>query len=220
MEIEDYEEELRRTNRAKKTYLIGMILIAVIAIGLVANDQFQYNSLTTLHNSLQSQYNTLEGQFKFLQSSYNYNQGQLSELQQEMNNVLKYYDQQRVVYQTPGVNTTIPIWTRDAVVQPGTWTDWALLDTFVNHIQISSNATVEYIILDLPNYVNLARNAVYTPVVDNSTTSFSYTARISQGCAVYVLVIYNHSSHPILLSPNVTATYAPTPFLTGQCSLP
>ena len=166
-----------------------------------------------------SAYNALQNQYNFLSSNFAFQRGQLNELQQEMNNVLMYYDQQRVIYQNPGENVSLSIWSRDQTIPPGQWISWDLLDTFVNRIQVSTNATAEYIIVDQGNFVRLAQNGAYVPVVDNTTTAFSYTAYVSQGCSGYVLVIYNHSSHPILLEPNVTATYAPTPFLTGECSL-
>lgn len=213
MEIEDYEREIRRQKNWKNAYFV----VAIVALLTLLGVNYFYSNQVDSQNSA---YTSLQNQYNFLSSSYQYQRGQVNDLNQEMNNVLKYYDQNRVVYQTPGVNTSIPIWTRTAVVQPGRWTTWALLDTFVNHIQITSNATAEYIIVDLPNYVNLAQNRAYVSVADDSSTSFSYTARISQGCSGYILVIYDHSSNPILLTPNVTATYAPTPFLTGQCTLP
>jgi Tfp pilus assembly protein PilV len=220
MEIEDYEREIRRQKKWKNFYFVVAILALLALLGVNYFYSDQVDSQNSAYTSLQNQFNSLQGHYNFLSSSYQYQRGQINVLNQEMNNVLRYYDQNRVVYQTPGANTSIQIWTRTAIVEPGSWTSWALLDTFVNHIQITSNATAEFIIVDLPNYVNLAQNRAYVPIAENSSTSFSYTARISQGCSGYILVIYDHSSHPILVTPNVTATYAPTPFLTGQCTLP
>ena len=212
MEIEDYVREIRRQRRGKNVFFGLAICFLVVFGGL----SIYYSGML---DNKSSAYRSLQGQYNFLSSNFAYQRGQLNELQQEMSNVLNYYDQQRVIYQSPGANVSLSIWSRDQIIPPGQWVSWDLLDTFVNHIQVSSNATAEYIIVDQGNFVGLVQNEAYVPVVDNTTTAFSYTAYVSQGCSGYVLVIYNHSSHPILLEPNVTATYAPTPFLTGECSL-
>ena len=51
-------------------------------------------------------------------------------------------------------------------------------------------------------------------------TQFSFDEHISQGFGVYVLVIFNYLSTAALLAPNITGTYAPTPFSTGACADP
>ena len=212
MDIEDYEDELWRTNRARKSYFIGMILVAIVAIALVAYDQYEYDSLTTSYNSLNNRYGSLS-------TNYAYQGGQISQLQQEMENMLQTYDQRSYTFASPGDNVSLGIWGLKATVPPHDWTAWALLDTFVNHLDVQSNATVEYVIVDLQNFVQLYQNKPYITLVDYIGVNFTHTERLSQGCSGYLLVILNHSNNTVLLTPNVTATYAPTAFLTGQCSL-
>lgn len=222
MELENYEEGIRYERKWKRIYLAALLIIGIVAVGQITYDWYQANNLTATYNILVSRYNSLSAGYSSLMNKASYLNGSLNELQREMENMLQAYDQTRVVYQTPGVNTSIPIWTRQAVVQPGAprnWEAWNLLDTFVNHIRITSNATARYVIVDLPNFVRLVQNETFVSEVDYSGTNFTFAERLSQGCAVYVLVILDYSSHPILLTPDVTANYAPTPFLTGECSL-
>jgi hypothetical protein len=206
MEIEEYENEIRR-QRKWKNFNFAVAVIALLAfVGL----NYYFSNLL---DSNAASYNSLY-------SRYSYQNGQINQLQQEMENMLQSYDQRSYEYVTPSANTTLGIWGLRAVVPPGQWTSWELLDTFVNHIVVTSNATAQYVIVDLQNFVQLYQNKPYVSLVDYNGTNFTYTERLSQGCSSYVLVIMNHSSHPILLTPNVTATYAPTSFLTGQCTLP
>jgi hypothetical protein len=206
MEIEDYEYEIRRQKKWKNfNFAIAVIaLLALVGLNYYYSNQLDSNAAS--YNSLYSR--------------YSYQNGQISQLQQEMENMLQSYDQRSYEYVTPSANTTLGIWGLRAVVPPGQWTSWALLDTFVNHIDVSSNATAQYIIVDLQNFVQLYQNKPYVSLVNYNGTNFTHTERLSQGCSGYVLVILNHSSHPVLLTPNVTATYTPTSFLTGQCTLP
>lgn len=213
MQIEDYEYEIQRQRREKKIYFVGLLLVAVLAIAVVSYNQSAYDNLDTAYNSLQSRYNSLS-------SNYAYQGGQINQLQQEMENMLKTYDQQSYTYASPGDNVSLGIWGLKATVQPNSWIAWALLDTFVNHLNVQSNASAEYVIVDLQNFVQLYQNKPFVSLVDYTGTNFTHTERLSQGCSGYLLVILDHSSHPILLTPDVTAIYAPTAFVTGQCSLP
>ena len=205
MEIEDYKRELRRQQKWMN-YNFAIAVVAVLV--LLAVNYYYSNQL----GNLQDSYNTLY-------SRYSYQNTQVSQLQQQMENMMQSYDQKSFVYSPPTANTSMVIWTKQQTVTAGSSIEWDLLDTFVNRISITSNASAEYMIMDLPNYARFYQNAPYVPLVDNITSHFQATERLSQGCAVYVLVIVNHTSHPILLTPDVTATYAPSAFLTGQCSL-
>ena len=205
MEFEDYKREIRR-QRKWKNYNFA---VAVVAVLVLLGVNYYYSGEL---GSQQASYNALN-------SKYTYQTTQVSQLQQQMENMMQSYDQKSFVYSPPTANTSVVIWTKQQTVSAGGSIEWDLLDTFVNHISIASNASAEYMIMDLPNYARFYHNAPYVPLVDNTTSHFQATERLSQGCAVYVLVIVNHTSHPILLSPDVTATYAPSAFLTGECSL-
>lgn len=205
VEVGEYEEEIRRQKKWKNAYFAVAVAVLLAMLGLN-----QYYS--GLLDNQSSAYNSLY-------SSYSYRNGQLNQLQAEMENMLQTYDQRSYTFASPSDNVSLGIWGRQATVQPNSWTVWALLDTFVNHLSITSNATAEYVIVDLQNFVQLYQNKSYVSLVDYVGSNFTHTERLSQGCSGYLLVILNHSDHPILLTPNVTATYAPTSFLTGQCSL-
>ena len=212
MEVEDYEYEIQRQRRAKKMFFAPAVIFLITFGGLSLYYSGLLQSQNSEYNSLQSQYNTIS-------SNYQFQRGQMTQLQQEMENMLQTYDQRSYTYATPGANVSLGIWGLKATVQPHQWTAWALLDTFVNHLNVQSNATAEYVIVDLQNFVQLYQNKPFVSLVDFTGMNFTHTERLSQGCSGYLLVILNHSNNTILLTPDVTATYAPTAFLTGQCTL-
>jgi hypothetical protein len=213
MEIKDYEKELRRVRKSRNVYFaVVVIIIGIVAVGQISYDWHQSSNLAASYNSLMDHYNNLLGKTNYLN-------GSLSGLQKEMEQMLQTYDQKSYVYNPPTANTTVSIWGRQQTITPHGSIEWSLLDTFVNHIDISSNVTAIYVIVDPANFVQLYQNKTYTSLVEYTGTHFVRTERLSQGCSGYILVIIDRTSHPILLTPNVTATYAPTSFLTGTCSL-
>jgi hypothetical protein len=228
MEIRGYEREIRRERRWRNMFIgIAVVLFIGFSYYWYQDDSVvnSYNSLSSNYNSLLSNYNTLNTRYSSLLGRNSYLNGSLTELQREMENMLQAYDQKSVVYTPASANTTVNIWGLRQTIGPKSWIEWALLDTFVNHLDISSNATATYVIVDPANFVQLYdnitlhQNTTFMPSVQYTGTHFTRTERLSQGCSGYMLVIINYSSHPVLLMPNVTATYAPTAFLTEQCSL-
>jgi len=193
--------------------IIILGLYSVYAGVVIAQQAEQINFLNSELSALTSRYssllsNYLSTQVALNQSYYAYNQ------------LLKNYDTTRIVYVSPATNRSIPIWTIQQQVKPRGLIYWALLDTFINHIEIRANQTVQLVIVDLSNYANLVTGKAYVAVYNSTGTHFAFDQHFSQGCAVYVLVILNHSDSMVAIQPNVSATYAPTPFLTGQCVLP
>jgi hypothetical protein len=193
--------------------IIILGLYSVYASVVIAQQAEQINFLNSELSALTSRYssllsNYLSTQVALNQSYYAYNQ------------LLKNYDTTRIVYVSPATNRSIPIWTIQQQVKPRGLIYWALLDTFINHIEIRANQTVQLVIVDLSNYANLVTGKAYVAVYNSTGTHFAFDQHFSQGCAVYVLVILNHSDSMVAIQPNVSATYAPTPFLTGQCVLP
>jgi len=136
------------------------------------------------------------------------------------NKLIADYSKERIIYQYPSSNQSIVIWTIPQTIPSHQRKYWELLDTFVNHIALKTNATANVVVVDLGNYVNLSQGKTYFAVYNSTGTSFNYEMHLSQGCGGYVLVIFNRNEKLLLVTPNITATYAPTPFLTGNCSMP
>ncbi len=180
----------------------------------------EYSRVTNGANELVASYNSLDHEHDSLLVEYSYVKSQLNKSYYAYNMLLKNYSRTRIIYTSPATNHSIDIWTIPQVIQANNSIQWALLDTFINHIEIRSNQSVQLIILDLNSFVRFRIGRTYTTIYDSTGTYFSTEQHFSQGCGTYVLVILNKSSSPAQIRPNVRATYAPTPFLTGQCSQP
>ncbi len=173
---------------------------------------------------LSSEDDNLRTTITSLQDSLSYVRSQLNQSNHEYNELLGNYTRTRIVYQNPSSNTSIVIWQGfNAILPPSNihnrrWIEWELLDTFVNHIHVSSNQTVEFVLFSLNNFLNFFANKSYVTFYDSNETTMSYDFHATQGCANYVLVIINNLNTTANLVPDITATYAPTPFLTGDCS--
>ncbi|MDG6915749.1 MAG: hypothetical protein JRN58_05585 [Nitrososphaerota archaeon] len=183
-------------------------------------DQGNYNSLVYKYDSLQQANSVLSATSTLNRNEASYLRAELNETYQEMQSMLSNYDRTSFVYQSPGQNISLPIWTLNQTVPANSTFAWDLLDTFDNHVSVSSNSTLSFYIMNVSDVANYLDSSPYGYVTEHTGNSFQYDLRLSQGCAVYVLLIVNHSAHPALLEPDVTGTYAPTPFLTGSCSLP
>lgn len=202
-----------------------LLIVGIVAVAAVSVSDLQYNQLYTAYSQLGSQYDKLSSNYNILSNTNGYLNGSLTRAYAEMEQLLQHFDEYRVIYRTPAVNASIPIWGVNQTAPPGGYIEWALLDTFVNNIDIRTNATATFYIFSNPNYVYFAShyefgtNHTYFPVVEYNGTHFVRTERLSQGCSGYMLVILNPSKSPVLLMPIVTATFAPSIGPTGQCSL-
>jgi len=172
----------------------------------------QYDDLRVRYNTLSSEYNMLENRFLYVNSS-------LSNSQRMYDQLLRDYSRNQTAYQAPSANQSISIWTIQQNIQPNGFIVWGLLDTFVNHIHLRTNQTAQFLVMSIRDYARFVYGMPYVAVYNSTGTEFSAEVRLTQGCACYVLVIVNGQSSATALFPNVTATYAPTPFLTGVCSL-
>ena len=94
---------------------------------------------------------------------------------------------------------------------------WQLLDTFDNHIEVRTDASARFLIMSIFDFVNFLNGTQYSAAYNSTGTQFTADVHLSQGCAVYVFVIVNLATSPNIVYPDITATYAPTPFLTGVC---
>jgi hypothetical protein len=142
----------------------------------------------------------------------------LNESLSEQQAILTNYTKMQGTLNAPGVNESIVIWTIPSVVAKKSWTGWALLDTFTNQIDIRTNGTANFQIMDLNAFANFYFGKSYVSAWNYTGNHFVMTVRLTQGCGYYALVVRNLSGHTELLTPNVTARYAPTPFLTGTCA--
>lgn len=204
--------------KEKSVYLLAMLVIGAVAIASIASEQAQYNSLTTKYNDLSSQYRDLSAKYNNATAMTSHLRSQLNQNVVMYHDLLENYTKTRIVFQRPATNESIDIWTLSQKVSPHSWVFWESLDTFDNHVRLTTNATATVFILDLDNYVNFTQGRPYSPIYNSTGTSFSYDLVETEGCGGYVLVIQNNSSNAILITPDISATFAPTPFLTGICA--
>ena len=194
---------------------IGLLIIVLIMLLIIVSYQYvtlnsQYRELNSLYVQNQNNYNRYNQlQHAYNQSQYMYNQ------------LLGDYSRTQIIYHSPATNNSIIIWTIPQTISPTPhYIVWELLDSFDNHIRINTTQTVQFMVLSLGDYVNFTSGKLYVAAYNSTGTSFSRDIRFTQGCAGYVLVIVNLQTSTTVVYPNVTATYAPTRFLTGVCGLP
>ncbi len=198
----------------------GMIAVAVVALILLENADMQNRQLANNYNDLVAKYNSLIGKYNSLLANYTVSSAAANQTNRMYEKLLQNYTEHFIVYRGPASNQSIPIWGKVQYIKPNGTISWGLLDTFDNHIMLDTNQSVKVIIVDLYNFVNFVTQKPYFAVYSSNGVHFERDERISQGCAVYVLVIVNPSHSTVEVRPNVTATYAPTAMLTGVCSLP
>ncbi len=216
-------------------------VIVIVLMGFSLYQAVGNDSLTNQYNSLVANYTTVRGQYVSGVASYNKlvtafnslgvneskDKTQIGLLNRALNVsnqayqvLLGNYSKYRIIYQVAGANQSIPIWGVQQTVKPNDSISWNLLDTFDNHITIDSNASLTYLILTQYTLADLLYHRPCLPVVSYTGTHFQTDAMLSEGCAAYVLFIWNRSTAPVVITPNVSATYAPTRSLTGVCSIP
>ncbi len=143
---------------------------------------------------------------------------ELNETQTSYNALLGNYTIKSYVYIPQGVNATFQIWGIPQTMGPKSSEAWDLLDTFINHININTTSPSRFYIFDLDDFALWYTHKFSIPLVNQTGTNFSYEFEPSVGCAVYVLVIQNLENSSNTIIPHVTATYAPSLFLTGVCA--
>jgi hypothetical protein len=193
------------------------VILVVVALGLATWVTYAYN---TDFSALNSSYSSLQSSLAEINSDNQHLRFELNQSYAMQSRLLSNYSRTQIIYRGPASNLSVAIWTIPQPVKANGLIAWELLDTFDNHITLTTNVTARVVIVDLADYVNLAKNLSYAAIYNSTGTTFQYDMRLTQGCAAYVLVVTNVSGGPMLINPNVTATYAPTPFLTGACSLP
>lgn len=192
-------------------YRVGMLLIAVIAVGLLESDQIQYNSLMGKYDVQSTAIAKLNGEVAAVNSALN---ASLSEQQ----SLIADYTRTQGTLNAPGMNQTIVVWTIPRTLTADNWTAWALLDTFVNNVDVAASGSVNFQIVTLGSFADFYYHHPYAPLWNYTGTHFAVTVRLTQGCGYYVLIVRNLANSSVVLTPNVTARYAPTPFVTGACS--
>lgn len=192
---------------------VVLLIVVILLIASVASLGIRNESLRSTDQNLLARYNSLN-------NNYSYASNQLNQSNHEYNELLSNYTQTRIIYQNPSSNKSIGIWYGYNVTVPaGAGEEWQLLDTFVNHVDITSNQSVNFVIFSLNNFFYFFAGKPYVTFYNATGLKISYDVHITQGCANYVLVVFNHLNTTARLTPDVTATYAPTPFLTGDCAI-
>jgi len=199
---------------AKTHYVPSLILLLILILV-----SYEYSSLNSRYGDLAARYNSLASDYNMLGNRFLYVNSSLSNSQHMYDQLLRDYSRTQIIYQPPSANQSISIWTMQQNIKPNGFIVWGLLDTFVNHIHLRTNQTVQFLVMSIGDYVNFVNGSPYVAVYNSTGTEFSAEVRLTQGCACYVLVIVNDLSSGAAVFPTVTATYAPTPFLTGVCSL-
>jgi hypothetical protein len=200
--------------------LLGLLLVLASYWATSYYDGGQYNDLVAKYNTLATSFNSLSSNNTKSEAQVQYVNQQLDYSNKEYQFLLSNYTKTSIIYRAPGANQSIPVWGIKQTVGPNSSISWNLLDTFDNHILVDANANVTFMLIDDGNYARWYNHLPYSPVKTYTGNHFAYDAQISEGCAIYVLLIWNRSEAPVLITPNVTATFAPTVFLTGICSIP
>jgi hypothetical protein len=219
---------------SRAAYLtIAILLITVIlALGAYFQEVQSFNSLKTESDSLQtenislrsdlnhtaSNLNSEENILANISKANNYLLSQVNRAQFAYDKLLANYSEKSYVFEFPSSNHSIPIWTFHQTMIPNSWEEWDLLDTFDNHILINTGAPAQFLIFDLESFVAYRSGGYSVPIANVTGTHFAYDVQLSEGCGVYVLFIKNLGNVFNVISPNVTATYAPSEMLTGYCA--
>ena len=203
---------------SKRIY--ASFLLLVLLLLSEGYQYYQYQALVTRYSELDNRYDSLVSDFATLQNQFMYVNSALNRSQYMYNQLLAEYSRTQIIYRTPATNESIIIWILPQNIRPKGAARLGLLDTFVNHIRIHTNQTAQFLVMSIDDYVNFVNGKPYVAAFDSTSTYFSADVHLAQGCAGYVLVIVNLQSSTTAVYPNVTATYAPTPFLTGVCTLP
>ena len=101
-----------------------------------------------------------------------------------------------------------------------------MLDTFSNHIQISVNTNISVGVMTIDQYAIFKADLTFNKTTPYTMTSFYNGTNIdfyfneSEGCNEYMYIIYNNTGNlgPFTITPNITASYNPSPQLTGICN--
>lgn len=196
-----------------------MKLITVFAVALIFitfGQTFMYADLRMKYNALQNTFDGVVTKYDGLVLNSSMTESQLLEIQKQYQNLLGNYSKTQTMNQNH--DGTYIIWNRPSALYANSLMVWELLDAFINNIQLRTSAPAHFMIMSMDNYVSLTTGQPYMAEYDQTGTSFSEVVTLAQGCGGYILVIGNPSNSTIIVTPNITAIYSPTPFLTGICN--
>ena len=206
---------------------IALVVLLILSASMSLYEAYQnqlltsnYSQLSSSNSQLVSTYNSLFEQYVNISSSFNPVNKSLQQYQYMYNELLGNYSRTEIIYRSPATNQSVTIWTVHQTIAARGYIAWDVLDTFDNHIQVHTSAPTRFLLMTIFEFASFFYGKPYKAVLNSTGTEFSTDVHISQGCGVYVFVIINLESSPTIIYPNITATYAPTPFLTGVCSLP
>ncbi len=195
-----------------------MLLAASVAA--YSSESAMNESANSSISSLASSNSADNGKISNLIAENNYLLSELNASHTAYSDLLSNYSRKSYVFVPSGANQTFQIWGERQTLSAGGSIQWDLLDTFQNHINISTSQPARFYIFSLYGFITYTNGYGKNsdPLVNITGSSFVYNFEPSVGCAVYVLDIENLGTTPATITPHVTATYAPTGFPTGICS--
>lgn len=128
--------------------LLGLVLVLVI---IAASENATIGSLNH--------------QVSHLQGNLNLTREALNKSVRMQENLLRNYTKTQTALTAPDINKSIIIWTIPEKLPLKGQSYWFLLDMFVNHIDVSTNGTSNYLILDLGGFRNATRGLPFVPLV-------------------------------------------------------
>lgn len=90
-----------------------------------------------------------------------------------------------------------------------------MMDTFDNHIVITSNKTISLQVLSIPEYEAYIRGENYTITTNYLSKNIDFWFNESEGCSGYIYLVQTNQSTRVF--PDVSAKYNPSSNATGIC---
>lgn len=103
----------------------------------------------------------------------------------------------------------LQIWGIPQSFRAGGITSVQMLDVFSNHVVINSNQTISVVVQSIWSSV---------PIANFTGKHIDFYWNMSEGCNAYEGIIFQPQGKSFTIYPQVTATYAPAPTLTGICN--
>ena len=208
--------------KSVKTYLIGLIILAIAASVFAvlwlttyfnyASYETNYENLQMQYQTLQSQYNTLESNYTNLETNYGSLQNQYQTLQTQYSSLQSQYSNLNNTYWN--ILTYLGQFNiSDGTLQPDYFEySWVVVPNGFSgtiYITVSASSSVEVYVLDLQNLMQFAEGYSYQYYLYDQGTYIN--DNLSVGPGLYAVIAYNPSNTTAtLLSFTVTTVYTPT----------
>jgi len=219
-------------SRIAITMIAILLVVSIVTSASYYQETQSYEALSERANLLQTNNTALSNGYSLTASALKIAEAKLANVTQQnyylayqLNNsqvaydkLLANYSEKSYVYVYPSKNFPIPIWGINQTMSPNSYEEWDLLDTFDNHIMINTTEPARFLVFDLNSFVAYFSGDYSVPRVNITGTRFTYDVQLSEGCGVYVLFIRNLENSSNVIMPRITATYAPSTFLTATCA--